>query len=72
MISPFKGVSTAARVASSHESLLAPSTRLVPGLLITGRSGAGKTSLAHAIARSLEGDRGALTCVYLCSLYKRG
>lgn len=38
----------------------------VSALLITGRSGAGKTSIAKTVAKNMENDRNVRTCeVYL-------
>lgn len=34
----------------------------VPGLLVTGRSGAGKTALLHAVSNAMEDDPRTLCC----------
>ena len=38
---------------------------IVPGLLVTGRKGFGKTSIIQAIAKKLQEDLKTLTCAYL-------
>ena len=35
----------------------------VPGLLVTGRSGAGKTALLHAVSKAMQNDSRTLTCM---------
>lgn len=35
----------------------------VPGLLVTGRSGAGKTALLHAVSNAMEDDPRTLCCM---------
>ena len=37
---------------------------LVSGLLVTGRSGSGKTSIVHAVAKSLQEDPRTFTCAH--------
>jgi Cdc6-like AAA superfamily ATPase len=38
---------------------------IVPGLLVTGRKGFGKTSITQAVAKKLQEDLKTLTCAYL-------
>ena len=52
-----------------RECPLHTDARIAPGLLITGRSGAGKTALLHAVCKALHGDTRTLSCPCYPSIY---